>query len=123
MFEEYLLSITATVSINDLDIEKLKPLVPEGVLPDGFIPEGLNTTLLVDNARKVIKEKCQNVSNSEDAYLKAESAATVFQECLMGLVDYEALEKEIEEAKPKGDLDVVFNKWVHTMNSLIKFRN
>lgn len=81
-------------------------------LPEGIIPAGFNTSSLPtqDDAKKLFKEKCQKVSNGDEAFVKAENATEVFRECLTNLVDFEALQKEIDAAQPNGDLDTVFNK-------------
>lgn len=116
--------IAATVSSNDIDIEKLKSQLPEGILPEGFNSSALPTA---DDAKKLFKEKCQKVSNDEEAFAKAENATEVLRECLMNLVDFETMQKEIEAATPNGDLDTVFNKWVHEINNCgiakVNFKN
>lgn len=63
-----------------------------------------------DDAKKLFKEKCRKVSNGDEAFQKAEAASEVFRDCLTGLIDFEELQKEIDQSGPKGDLDVVFNK-------------
>lgn len=111
---------TLTGTGNELDIEKLKSQLPEGILPEGFNTSALPTA---DDAKKVIKEKCLKVSNNEEAYQKAETAAEVFRDCLTGLVDFEALQKEIDQAQPNGDLDVVFNKYCRKRTIAIECMN
>lgn len=78
----------------------------------GILPEGFNETALpsADDALNIIKEKCMKVSGSGAAFEGAEQASTVLKECIMGLVNVEQLQKEIEEAQPNGELDTVFNK-------------
>lgn len=99
--------ITAAVSSNDIDVDKLKSQLPDGILPEGFNASSLPSQ---EDAKKLFKEKCYKVSNDEDAFTKAENASEVFKDCLMNLIDVETLQKEIEEAQPNGDLDTVFNK-------------
>lgn len=99
--------IAATSTSNDLDIDKLKSQIPDGILPEGFNTSSLPTA---DDTKKLFKEKCLQVSNNEEAFTKAENASEVFRECLMGLIDFEVLQKEIDAAQPNGDLDTVFNK-------------
>lgn len=98
---------TASGTSNEIDIEKFKSQIPEGILPEGFNSSSLPSP---DEAKKLFKEKCQKVSNNDEAFQKAENASEVFKDCLMGLVDVETLQKEIEAAQPNGDLDTVFNK-------------
>ncbi|KAJ6644216.1 27 kDa hemolymph protein, partial [Pseudolycoriella hygida] len=97
-----------TVLCNDVDIEKLKSQLPEGIIPQGFNTSSLPTQ---DDAKKLFKEKCEKASNGTEAFVKAENATEVFKECLMNLIDFEALQKEIDVAQPNGDLDTVFNKY------------
>lgn len=63
-----------------------------------------------DDVKNMIKEKCKSVSNNDEAYQTAETAAERFRDCWSGLLDYEEMQKEIEDAKPKGELDEVFHK-------------
>ncbi len=104
------ISFAATLSDNDIDLDKLKSQIPDGILPPGFNASSLSTT--ADDAKKLFKEKCQKQSNSEDTFHKVENASEVLRNCLMNLIDIEVLQKEIDEAQPNGDLDTVFNKWV-----------
>lgn len=50
------------------------------------------------------------MSGSDAAYEQAQQATTNLVDCLKDLVDYEVIQKEIEDAMPTGDLDTVFNK-------------
>jgi len=98
----------ATTSNNELDIDKLKSQLPEGILPPGFNTSSLPSP---DDARKLFKEKCEKVAKNEQAFEQAENASEVFKDCLLNLVDFEILQKEIEQAQPNGELDTVFNKY------------
>lgn len=70
-----------------------------------------NVTLpSMDDAKKVLKEKCVNVSGSEAAYTRVVEAAETLKECATNLMDIGQLQNDIEEAVPKGELDTVFNK-------------
>lgn len=40
-----------------------------------------------------------------------QAAASTFAECIHNIVDFSNMEKEIENAKPTGDLDIVFGKY------------
>ncbi|KAG4075297.1 hypothetical protein HA402_003088 [Bradysia odoriphaga] len=110
----------ATISSNEIDIDKLKSQLPEGIIPEGFNTSALPTA---DDAKKLFKEKCQKASNSDEAFQTAENASEVFRDCLTGLVDFEALQKEIETAQPNGDLDVVFNKYCRKRTIAIECMN
>lgn len=65
----------------------------------------------MDGAKKVLKEKCVNVSGTEAAYTRAVEAAETLKECAVGMIDLERMQEDIEEAEPKGELDTVFNKY------------
>lgn len=70
-----------------------------------------NVTLpSMDDAKKVLKEKCVNVSGSEAAYTRVVEATETLKECATNLMDIGQLQNDIEEAVPKGELDAVFNK-------------
>lgn len=69
----------------------------------------MSTIPSANDAMKVLKEKCVNVSGSEAAYTRVVEAAETFKQCTAHLLDIEQLQKEIEEAVPKGELDTVFN--------------
>ncbi|KAF6209617.1 hypothetical protein GE061_015365 [Apolygus lucorum] len=57
-----------------------------------------------------IREKCLKNGNYE-AYEKVLEARNEFPSCVKGRFDYEEMQKEIDEAKPTGDLDKVFRKY------------
>lgn len=102
--------ITAATQNNEIDLDKFKSQLPDGILPEGFNSSSLPSA---DDAKKLFKEKCEKTAQNDEAFQHAENATEVFKECLMGLVDLETLQKEIDAAQPNGDLDTVFNKWVH----------
>ena len=80
-------------------------------LPPGVVPDSLNNvTVPVEKALDVIKDKCSKESGSDAAYEEVTQASTKLQECLSGLMNFTALQEEIEHAKPTGDLETVFNK-------------
>lgn len=91
-----------------MDFEKIKASLPAGV----EIPDSLKNITLpsLDDIKKAIKDKCEKVSGGEAAYEAVEKAAEELKECTSGLIDVEKLQNEINEAKPNGDLDSVFNK-------------
>lgn len=92
----------------EANFEKIKSKLPEGI----EIPETLKNITMpsIDDAKAVLKEKCEKVSGGEEAYAAVEEAAETMKECAMNLVNVEQLQKDIEEAQPKGELDTVFNR-------------
>lgn len=95
---------------SELNIEKLKSNLPEGVeLPDSL----KNVTLpSADDVRRVIKDKCKKTSGGDEAFDHAEEAQSKLLECITGLINVEQLQKDIEDAQPRGELDTVFNGYV-----------
>lgn len=94
------------IDLNKIDLDKIKEKLPFEV------PPSLQNVTLpsIDEVKKVIKEKCSKVSKNDDAYAAIERGAEDLKNCTTGLIDYEVLQKEIEEAEPSGELDTVFNK-------------
>lgn len=92
----------------EANFEKIKSKLPDGI----EIPETLKNVTLpsLDDAKKVLKEKCDNVSGSEAAFIAVEEAAENMKECATNLINVEQLQKDIDEAQPKGELDTVFNR-------------
>lgn len=76
------------------------------------MPDSLNGTTLpkVDDVKKLIMQKCETASGTNATYEAVEVAANQLKDCVTGLVDYEVIQKEIEDAQPNGELDAVFNK-------------
>lgn len=94
--------------LKELDIDKLKSQLPPGFLP----PELLNATLpSLEDIQRIVKDKCSKVAGNDAAYEQAHQAGEKLQECLKDLVDFSDLKEEIQQAKPTGDLDTVFNKY------------
>lgn len=81
----------------------------EGELPDGL---QLNTSAVpsIEQAENIFKEKCLKNSNQEafDAAMKAREDITA---CVKSHINNDELQKEMEEAKPHGNLDEVFKKY------------
>lgn len=90
-----------------IDIDKLKSQLPAGVLPEGFDESKLPKP---DDFLKIVSQKCEKQTGTNESYTKVEEAGVQMKDCVSSLVDFEILQKEIEEAQPKGDLDTVFNK-------------
>lgn len=94
------------IDLNKIDLDKIKEKLPFEV------PPSLQNVTLpsIDEVKKIIKDKCSKVSGGDDAYATIERGAEDLKNCTTGLIDYEVLQKEIEEAEPSGELDTVFNK-------------
>lgn len=79
-------------------------------LPD----ELLKTNISYNQVKDVFRKKCIEVSGEEAgdrAYNDIEAGASTLSECVNSLVNYTTLQREIQEASPEGELDVVFNKY------------
>lgn len=73
--------------------------------------KGLNISQLPFNeAENLLKKKCEK-NGDKDSYARAKSAATNVYDCVKGLVDFNVLKKEMDAARPTGDLDEVFKKY------------
>lgn len=106
--------------IKDLDIDKLREQLPEGLLP----PELLNVTLpSLEDIQRIVKDKCSRVAGSDAAYQQAEQSGQKLNDCLQGLLDFSDLQNEIKKAKPTGDLDTVFNKYCRRRSTAIECIN
>lgn len=70
-----------------------------------------NVTSKLTDAKAAFKQKCNNLTGSDDAYDTAMAAGKEFKTCMVDiLMEFTHLEQDIAEATPKGELDVVFNK-------------
>lgn len=106
--------------IKELDIDKLREQLPEGLIP----PEFQNVSLpSLEDIQKIVKDKCSRVAGSDAAYEQAEQSGQKLSECLQGLLDFSELQSEIKEAKPTGDLDTVFNKYCRKRSTAIECIN
>lgn len=106
--------------IKDLDIDKLREQLPEGLIP----PEFQNVSLpSLEDIQRIVKDKCSRVAGSDAAYEQAEQSGQKLSECLKDLIDFSDLQSEIKEAKPTGDLDTVFNKYCRRRSTAIECIN
>ncbi|XP_054728828.1 27 kDa hemolymph protein [Anastrepha obliqua] len=84
-------------------------------LKSQFLPaEYKNRNFTMDELKKVLREKCKKAAGSEEnstLYQEIDKGAAVLTTCLAGLANMTALQQEIEEARPIGELDTVFNKY------------
>lgn len=92
----------------EINLEELKSKLPEGV----EIPPALQNISLptMEEIKAVVKSKCDKVTGNTTAFTAVEEAFEEFKGCAADLVDFEELQKEMEDAQPKGELDTVFNK-------------
>lgn len=65
----------------------------------------------LDEGERVLKDKCLKNSKANDSYELTVEAKKDFEVCVKSLIDVTELKKEINEAKPRGDLDMVFKKY------------
>lgn len=95
-------------SEGELNLDELKSKLPEGI----EIPPSLQNVSLptLDEIKAVVKSKCDRVAGNDEAFTTVEEAAEEFKGCASDLIDFEELQREMEEAQPKGELDTVFNK-------------
>lgn len=89
---------------SNADIDKLKSQFASGDISN------LTSQLPIGKVVDTLKKKCSEESGSDAAFEEAQQAATTLQECLTPLLDWTQLMEEIEQAKPTGDLEIVFNK-------------
>ncbi|BFG00284.1 27 kDa hemolymph protein [Drosophila madeirensis] len=92
------------------------PLSPSqlGGLSAQFLPpEYRNTNVSVEDIKRMYREKCKKVTGADNAtfYQEIEKAAAKMSACISGVANLTALQAEMEEAKPLGELDTVFHKY------------
>lgn len=93
--------------LENVDVDQLKAsYLPEGLRGGNVTPEDL---------RRLLQSKCRR-ANKQPVNATAlggaiEQAGIRLAECLSGLANMTEIQAEIKEASPKGDLDVVFEKY------------
>lgn len=102
--------------IDNVNINDLKSQLPEGILPPGFG----NVTITQEDVENVLRDKCLKASGNSSAYEEVKNGAMILSECLTSLVNMTSVQEEIELATPKGDLDIVFNKYCNKRPDAIK---
>lgn len=124
-----ILTLACLLSVTEATTE-LKSLVDKldegGINVDQFknqfpaeFPKG---NFSIDNAKDMVKDKCIKELGEEkgtEAYQEIESATLALGECINGIFNYSAMQEEIAEASPKGELDVVFNKYCAKQPDLV----
>ncbi|XP_016952050.1 27 kDa hemolymph protein [Drosophila biarmipes] len=97
-----------------LDLDQIQTQLPEQIAKSNFS---------LGDAKELFRNKCVEVAGEEaggHAYGEIESGFMVLTECLNGIVNYTAMQEEIQEASPKGELDVVFNKYCSRRASAVQ---
>lgn len=100
---------------NKIDVDKLREHLPAN-LQDLQIPS-------MDEIENAVKEKCIKAGGTEESYEQAKQGARDLANCVKGLVDIDQFRQEVEDAKPTGDLDTVFNKYCRKRNTLLECVN
>lgn len=100
-------------SLQDLNAAGLPESIQNSLqdLNLGALPTNLTDGLPIEEAEKVLEQKCRENSGSDEAYAAAKQASLDAQECAKGIVDFEEVQEEIEKKKKTGDLDLVFKKY------------
>ncbi|XP_017054571.1 27 kDa hemolymph protein [Drosophila ficusphila] len=97
--------------LGNVDVDQLR---------NNYLPQGLqNTNVSLEDFEKLLESKCQKANehlpagsvNASALSHSLQQAAFKFNECLSGLANITEIKVEIAEASPKGDLDVVFEKY------------
>ncbi|XP_033320019.1 interferon-related developmental regulator 1-like [Bombus vosnesenskii] len=65
---------------------------------------------VLEEATNAFKQRCEQYGG-DGAFENVENARDKFKQCLDSFVNYTALEQEMEQYKPTGDLDIVFKKY------------
>nr|CAB59576.1 EG:103E12.2 [Drosophila melanogaster] len=120
-----LLAFAVHAVLGSVDLAgSLDPSLLENVdvdqLRSNYLPQGLqNTNVTLADFQKWLQSKCEKANdhlpkgsiNASALSKSIEDAGIHLAECLSGLANMTEIQAEIEEASPKGDLDVVFEKY------------
>lgn len=111
------------VNISDIDVNQVEQSVKDVLKQEGItLPPEFNNIDIGENVNKLtdtFKQKCVENSGSDAAYEEASQAGSTLMECLQEIIDISKLQDEIEEAKPNGNLDTVFNKYCEKRNDAL----
>ncbi|GBP12688.1 27 kDa hemolymph protein [Eumeta japonica] len=72
------------------------------------------TNLTIDDAKTLVKDKCLKVAGDvagQKAYAEIENSTFTLAECVNGIVNFTAIQDEINIASHEGELDVLFNRY------------
>ncbi|KAG5670170.1 hypothetical protein PVAND_000451 [Polypedilum vanderplanki] len=113
----------AAVNLTDINVNDLKDTFVSN-LPEGItLPPEFNNIDIGENVNKLsdtFKQKCIDNSGSDAAFEEASQALTTLTECLQEIIDFSKLQEEIDNAKPHGNLDTVFNKYCDKRGNAIE---
>lgn len=109
------MTIALADDTNKIDVDSLRQHLPANL-------QNLSVPTL-DEIENAVKDKCIKAGGTEESYETAKQGAQDLYNCVQGLVDIDQFKKEVEEAKPTGDLDTVFNKYCRKRNTLLECIN
>lgn len=72
------------------------------------------TNISLQTIKDMVQDKCTKVVGEErgkEVLSELETSMMTLTECIGDIVNYTAIQEEIKEASPNGELDVVFNKY------------
>lgn len=80
-----------------------------------YLPAGYQQpNITLADLQRVLEQKCRKASSEEEAAKLSnniQQAATDLAQCVTGLVNITQVLDEVEKARPRGDLDVVFETY------------
>lgn len=97
-----LLQVRADLNLDQLDLQSQ--------ISDDFSKMNFSSNDVVE----LFSNKCIKVSGEEaggQAFKDIEAGFSTLSECITKIVNFTAMQAEIQEASPRGELDVVFNKY------------
>ncbi|XP_055373789.1 27 kDa hemolymph glycoprotein-like [Condylostylus longicornis] len=97
--------IKCNIDISNFDLNSIKDVNVTEQLAN------INITQRIDDTKRLLEEKCKKVSNDPDAFNNIQEGGTKLYECMTHIVNVTKIQEEIEEARPHGRLDEVFNKY------------
>jgi len=106
-----LLAVCSCSASTGIDISQINVNDIQQKLPSEFA--NMNLTNLED-AKSLLRDKCIKVAGEEQgnaAFEEIEASGMSLMECISGIVNFTNIQAEIDEASPRGELDVVFNKY------------
>lgn len=103
--------VRADFNLDQLDLQSQ--------LPEDFS----KTNFSYNEVKEMLSKKCIEVSGEEageQAYKDIEAGFMTLSECMTNIVNFTAMQTEIQEASPRGELDVVFNKYCAKRSNAIE---
>ncbi|KAH8416884.1 hypothetical protein KR222_009911, partial [Zaprionus bogoriensis] len=105
-----LLGVRAQLSLDKIDLQ-------------GQLSEEQGLSNFSYEVKDVVRKKCIELSGEEagdQAFTDILSGFTTLSECMGNIVNYTAMQQEIQKASPRGELDVVFNKYCKKRSDAIE---